>query len=85
MNVQQLAGYAINAINKTPKQLPPTLMLRLPGKWGASDKHPIVPGSQCVGDIVQEFSNEVTVIFDAIDLLAWCVANGAMVDVRYTE
>lgn len=84
MNLVELAKLSIKSINETPKDITPTICLIMPGAWRRSNKKKLVPnGKSPIGDIVQETSDGVWVIFDATDVLAWCIASsGGQIQVK---
>lgn len=77
MTLKELATQAIKAINETPKPIEPKITLIIPGVWRKSNKRRLCNGGP-VGDIVEETTNGLTVIFDAVDVLAFCAAKGVV-------
>lgn len=77
MTLEELAVQAIESINETPKPFEAKLTLIMPGVWRKSNKKRLMPKGKCpIGSIVQETNNGLTVLFDAVDILAFCIANG---------
>lgn len=80
MNIQELAESAAEIINRSPIDNP-NMILELSGKWGDSDSMRLVPPSVAdlspIGSIIKENEGTVLVAFDARDIFAFCVANGA--------
>jgi hypothetical protein len=82
VGILKLARAAINSINNTPDGITPTVVIKLPGKWDASKFKYLDGPKSPQGNIVKEDYEGVYVIFDAVDILAWCVANGAPVTIE---
>lgn len=53
----------------------------MPGKWRMSNNKYLAGPKSPLGRIVQESVDGVTVIFEALDILAWCVAQGVNVQI----
>lgn len=86
MTFQELAEQAIKAISETPKPFEPKITLIMPGQWRKTNKKRMFPKGKCpVGDIVQETDAGLTVLFNAVDVLAFCVANGVKIQVEATN
>lgn len=80
--LQRLAQIAGESINTTPEEFEPTLHLFIQGKQGDETGKVRLTGPESPqGEIVEENTGGVKAIFNAIDVLAWCVAHGAKVDV----
>lgn len=77
MNVLELAKAAIDTLNDAPKEIEPNIVLKMPGRWGISRKKYLAGPKSPQGDIVKEDHEGVYVVFDAMDILIWCAANGA--------
>lgn len=78
LTIQKIADAAGDSINQTPAGITPSVGFVFPGaKWTKSGKHKIGGENSPQGDIVNEDEYGIYVIFDAIDVLAWAVANGA--------
>lgn len=74
ISIPQLAIEAVKAINQPVSSK--SLFLKMPGKWGRNDYRYLSGRKSPKGKIIQSFVGGVIVHFDAIDILAWCVANG---------
>ena len=72
MNIFELALEAQSVINHPVSS---SMFLKMPGKWGKSDYRYLNGQKSPKGKIVQAFVGEVMVCFDAVDILAYCVAN----------
>ena len=72
MDIVALAQEAIKVVNHPVSS---NLFLQLPGKWGKSNHRYLAGENSPKGQIVQAFVGKVVVCFDAVDVLAWCVAN----------
>jgi len=72
MDIVALAQEAIKVVNHPVSN---SLFLQLPGKWGKSDYRHLAGANSPKGEIVQASVGTVVVCFDAVDVLAWCVAN----------
>ncbi len=80
MDINDLAQSAISAINNTPHGFSPGITLNMPGEWGKRDTRRLAGVKSPLGTIVQSFAGSITVQFDAIDILAYCVANGVQIN-----
>lgn len=77
MTLEELAQEAAKAINQTPPGFEAKITLIMPGQWGKSNKKRLVSKGKCpVGYIINEDETGLWVHFDALDVLAYCVANG---------
>jgi hypothetical protein len=81
MTIHELAAAAIESLNKNVLPSPALLTLIMPGKWGKSNRKYLAGPRSPQGQIVQETTNGLTVIFEATDILAWCVAQGVDVQI----
>lgn len=84
MNLNELAQAAINSINHNNQNgidIDPSVTLLMPGKWGGRRKKYLAGPKSPQGEIVKESHNGVTVIFEATDVLAWCVSQGVDVQI----
>lgn len=81
MEILELTQAAINALNNTPNGITPTVVIKMPGKWGTSKLKYLDGPKSPQGNIVKEDYEGVYVIFEAIDILAYCVAKGAPVEI----
>jgi len=83
MDIFKLAKAAIDSINEYNRIGidDPIIVLKMPGKWDTSNKKYLNGPRSPQGQIVQEDYEGVTVIFSAIDILAWCVAKGVNVQI----
>lgn len=91
MTLQELAISCAKAINQ--KLVPgfenskPGVTIRMPPKRYEAEKRRLVPKGKCPMGIVLSRGEEYDVVaFDAVELLAWCVANsGGKIKVRMEE
>lgn len=72
MDIVLLAKKAMEVINDPVSS---NLFFNMPGKWGKSNHRHLAGPNSPKGEIVQSFVDTVVVRFDAVDVLAWCVAN----------
>jgi len=80
MNIQTLAESAGKRINDGLEDI----VLVLP--WSKSKRHRYLAGSKSSkGEIVGGSIEGHVVAFNAIDVLAFCVANGAKINVAYNN
>ncbi len=78
MNIQELTAVAINSLNENILSPPALITLVMPGKWGLSNNKYLAGPISPQGRIVQEtYDGNITVIFKATDILAWCIHQGA--------
>lgn len=88
--VQTLANNLANKISRHyemfgAKASKPTFTTTMKAKRPAGNTRHFAGKNSPVGTIVQTGQTHDTVMFDAMDLLAWCAANGAQVDIVVTE
>jgi hypothetical protein len=82
VNIIELTEAAIKSLNENTTSIPSSVILIMPGEWGMSNKKYLAGPKSPQGQIVQEsYDKKLTVIFDAMDVLAWCVAKGANVEI----
>ena len=79
MNIIKLADLAITAINQKSQygtgKPGITLQMRPPQKQERPTRR-LVPGGKCpVGTVLARMDDYDVVTFDAVDVLAWCIAN----------
>ena len=80
MTLEELAREAIATLNDSP--IPdPKLVLKWPGKWGSSNKRRLAGPNSPQGVIVREEKDGIVVLFEAIDVLAYCVSKGVEVHI----
>lgn len=80
MEILELAQAAINSLNNTPDWMNPTVVIKMPGKWGTSNLKYLDGPESPQGNIAKEDHEGVYVVFEAIDILAYCVAKGAPIE-----
>lgn len=56
-------------------------MLQMPGRWGEANYRHLAGTNSPKGEVVQENKDGIIVRFDPVDVLAFCVANGAQVNI----
>lgn len=82
--LNELAKAAIDSLNDSPLS-DGSVILEMSGKWGASKRRYLAGPKSPQGDVIQEKPGSVMVLFSALDLLAWCVANGVDVQIVKVE
>ena len=80
MNIYELSMLCVKAINQ--KSLPglekstPSVTLQMPPSRREARTRRLVPSGRCpIGSVLSRMGEYDIVVFDAVDLLAWCVAN----------
>jgi len=80
MNLQELAEsavYHINYYKKLHPEMSPIMVLIVSGKQKKNQKHKYLSGRNSPkGEILATEKDQLTVMFDAWDILAYCLANG---------
>ena len=76
MKTNELVLSCVSAINTQAK--PARISLVIPGSHEKAKKVKLAPGKAPAGNIVHWNGNSVVAIFDAVDVLAWLTANGAV-------
>lgn len=71
MDILSLTKEAIRVINHPVSKY---LVLTMPGRWGTSSIHNLSGPNSPQGEIVNAEGGNITVYFEAIDVLAWCIA-----------
>lgn len=75
MTIKELTTLAIEAISETPKPIDPKIVLIMPGERGKLNKKRLLPsGKRPIGEIIEETNNGLSVVFNAIDILAFCIS-----------
>lgn len=83
INLLELALAASNSLTNTPSPIPPTIAIKMTGEWGTTNQKYLNGANSPMGNIVKEDEDGVYVIFDAIDVLAYCTAKGVVnIDIR---
>lgn len=71
MDIFSLTKEAVRVINHPVSKY---LVLTMPGKWGKSGFHNLAGPNSPQGEIVAAEDESIIVYFEAVDVLAWCIA-----------
>lgn len=76
MTSTELAQTALDSIRTTPQPMKPMVTFLMKGRWGKRNHRRLTGAKSPLGEIVQENLRGILVIFDAVEVLDFCKANG---------
>lgn len=86
MRLQELAKAATNAINQAGIAIGkyrPKVIIKMRSSKHESKTRRLIPGGHCpIGEVISRLDDGDVVAFDAVDLLAWCVARSNGVEAQ---
>lgn len=85
MNLQKLSQACTNAINQGHRvgDYRPNVILKMASSKRKSDRRRLIPEGHCpIGKVIEWRVDGDVVAFDAVDLLAWCIARSNGVETQ---